>query len=64
MKLKEVVVSGITHNADPKGDYQFPLEQISLTYGAIEKTYTQQKADGKAGGNVAAKWNVAKGTAA
>ena len=64
IKLKEVVISGITHNADPKGDYQFPLEQVSMTFGAIEKTYTQQKADGKAGGNVAAKWNVAKGAAA
>lgn len=64
VKLKEVVISSINHVADPKGDYQFPMEQISMTYGAIEKTYTQQKADGKAGGNVAAKWNVAKGAAA
>jgi len=63
-KLKEVVISGINHVANPKGELQFPMEQISLTYGAIEITYTQQKADGKAGGNVAAKWNVAKGTAA
>jgi len=63
-KLKEVIISGIDHHADPKGEYQFPVEQVRMTFGAIEYTYTQQKPDGKAGGNVAAKWNVAKGAAA
>jgi type VI secretion system secreted protein Hcp len=64
IKLKEVVISGFDHHGDPKGEYQFPIEQIRMTFGAIEKIYTQQKADGKPGGNVAAKWNVAKGAAA
>lgn len=64
IKLKEVLISGVIHSADPKGTNQFPTETIKMTYGAIEWTYTQQKPDGKAGGNVAAKWNLAKGAAA
>ena len=36
----------------------------SFTYGAIEWTYTKQKPDGTAAGNVAAKWSVAQGAAA
>lgn len=64
IKLKEVLISGVEHNGDPTTAYQFPVETIRMTFGAIEKTYTQQKADGKAGGNVAAKWNVSQGAAA
>jgi type VI secretion system secreted protein Hcp len=64
IKLKEVMISGVIHNADPTGDAQFPTETISMTYGAIEYTYTKQKPDGTASGNVAAKWNVAQGAAA
>jgi len=64
IKLKEVMISGITHNADPTGPAQFPSETVNLTYGAIEYTYTKQKPDGTASGNVAAKWNVAQGAAA
>jgi len=63
-KLKEVMISGISHNGDPTGDAQFPTETISMTYGAIEHTYTKQKPDGSAAGQVAAKWNVAQGVAA
>jgi bacteriocin-like protein len=33
----------------------------SLSYGAIEWTYTKQKPDGTAAGNVAAKWSLAQG---
>jgi bacteriocin-like protein len=36
----------------------------SFTYGAIEWTYTKQKPDGTAAGNVAAKWSVAQGAVA
>jgi type VI secretion system secreted protein Hcp len=64
IKLKEVMISGMTHVADPKAEHQFPTEQIRMTFGAIEKTYVQQKPDGTAGGNVAAKWNVSQGAAA
>jgi len=63
-KLKEVLISGVIQNGDPKGTDQFPTETIKMTYGAIEWTYTKQKADGSAAGNVAAKWNVAQGAAA
>lgn len=64
IKLKEVLISGISHIGDPKGTNQFPSEEVRMTFGAIEKTYTQQKPDGKAGGNVAAKWNLSQGAAA
>jgi len=64
IKLKEVLISGIEHVGDPKGVNQFPSEEIRMTFGAIEKTYVQQKPDGKAGGNVAAKWNLSQGAAA
>ena len=43
------------------------LNQVSggsLTYGSIEWTYTKQKPDGSAAGNVAAKWSVAQGAVA
>src|SRR6516164_11618632 len=36
IKLKEVLISGVIHDADPKGDSQFPSETINMTYGAIE----------------------------
>lgn len=64
IKLKEVLISGISHIGDPKGVNQFPSEAVKMTFGAIEKTYTQQKPDGKAGGQLAAKWNVSQGAAA
>jgi type VI secretion system secreted protein Hcp len=64
IKLKEVMISGVIHNADPTGESQFPTETVNMTYGAVEYTYTKQKPDGTASGNVAAKWNVAQGAAA
>lgn len=64
VKMKEVLVSGIVHDGDPKGEAQFPAEKVKLTYGSIEWTYTKQKPDGSAGGNVAAKWSLAEGAAA
>ncbi len=64
VKLKEVLISGVTANGTPAGDHGFPTENVSMVYGAIEWTYTKQKPDGTAGGNVAAKWNVAQGAAA
>ena len=60
-KLKEVLISGVISNGDPKGATGFPTETINMTYGAIEWTYTKQKPDGTAAGNVATKWNVAQG---
>jgi type VI secretion system secreted protein Hcp len=63
-KLKEVLISGVLHDGNPTGPAQFPTEIIRMTYGAIEWTYTKQKPDGTAAGNVAAKWSVAQGAAA
>lgn len=64
VKLKEVLISGVSTLGDPLGTHGFPKETVKMVYGAIEWTYTKQKADGTAGGNVAAKWNVAQGAAA
>ena len=63
-KMKEVLISGVISNGDSTGTAQFPTETIKLTYGTIEWTYTKQKPDGSAAGNVAAKWSVAEGVAA
>jgi type VI secretion system secreted protein Hcp len=64
IKLKEVLISGVNTISDANAQPQFPSEAISLTYGAIEWTYTKQKPDGTAAGNVAAKWNLSKGAEA
>ncbi len=64
IKFKEVLISGVIANGDPKGGYGFPTETVKLTYGAIEWTYTKQKPDGTAGGNIAAKWSLSQGAAA
>jgi len=63
-KLKEVLISGVTHNGDPAGEEQFPTETIQMTYGGIEWTYTKQDATGAAKGNVASKWSVTQGAVA
>jgi len=63
-KLKEVLISGVLHNGDPNGAAQFPTETVKMTYGSIGWTYTKQKADGTAAGNVAANWNVSQGASA
>jgi len=64
VKLKEVLISGVIANGSPKGDQGFPTETVKMTYGAIEWTYTKQKPDGSAAGQVAAKWSMAEGAAA
>ncbi len=64
VKLKDTLISGVVTNGNPSGQHGFPTETVSLVYGAIEWTYTKQKPDGTAGGNVAAKWNVSQGAAA
>lgn len=64
VKLKEVLISGVVSAGHPTGDAGFPTETVKMTYGAIEWTYTKQKPDGSAGGNVAAKWSLAQGAVA
>jgi type VI secretion system secreted protein Hcp len=63
IKLKENMISRVLHDATPASDAQFPTEMIGIVFGAIEYTYTKQKPDGTAGGNVASKWKVAEGGA-
>jgi type VI secretion system secreted protein Hcp len=63
-KLKEVLISGVISNGDPKGGQSFPTETIKMTYGAIEWTYTRQKPDGSAAGTVTANWSVSQGVVA
>lgn len=63
-KLKEVLISGVASNGDTSGASQFPTETVNLSYGSIEWTYTKQKADGTAAGNVAGKWSVSQGAVA
>ena len=63
-KLKEVMISGVISNGNPLGPEKFPTETVRMVYGAIEWTYTKQKPDGSAAGNVAAKWSLAQGAAA
>lgn len=64
IKLKEVLISGVDQHGTPTGDSKFPTEVVRMTFGAVQWTYTKQKPDGTAGGNVAAKWSVAQGAAA
>jgi len=64
VKLREVLVTGVATNGDSKADQVAPTEIVSMTFGAIEWTYTKQKPDGSAGGNVSAQWSVVKGAAA
>ncbi|MDR3087623.1 MAG: type VI secretion system tube protein Hcp [Azoarcus sp.] len=63
VKLEQVLVSKV----EPKGaanDDGFPSERISLSYGTIKWTYTQQaRADGTGSGNIATGWDLTKNMA-
>ena len=63
-KLKEVMISGVISNGNASVSPGFPTETVNMTYGAIEWTYTKQKPDGTAAGNVATKWSVSQGAVA
>ncbi|MGZ9708511.1 Hcp family type VI secretion system effector [Pseudomonas sp. GNP013] len=52
--LEEVIISDYSHSAADG----VPTETISLNYGRIKTTYTQQKrGDGSGGGNVTGGWD-------
>lgn len=57
IKLEQVLISKVAPSgAAGEG---FPSEKVSLSYGKIKWTYTQQKrADGAGGGNVSAGWDL------
>lgn len=59
IKMEQVLVSKVEENGASTGDSGFPSEKISLSYGKIKWTYTQQKReDGSGGGNVSAGWDL------
>lgn len=59
IKLEQVLISAVTENGASTGESGFPSETVSLSYGKIKWTYTQQKRqDGSAGGNVSAGWDL------
>jgi bacteriocin-like protein len=52
-------------NTAATGEHELNEAELNhVSGGGIEWTYTKQKPDGTAAGNVAAKWNVAQGHAA
>ncbi len=74
VKLKEVMVSSVQAvmpdltsapvlTAASSPSVMVLQEKVSFYYGAIEWTYTKQKPDGSAGGNVSAKWDLQRNAA-
>lgn len=62
VNLEEIIISSVQHGSDSGKD--LPTEGLTLNYGKIEWTYTQQKRkDGSGGGNVTAKYDVTAGKA-
>lgn len=58
-KLTNVIVSSVRPSGSAQGGESLPLEEVTLNYGKIELTYTQQKReDGSGGGNVSAGWDL------
>jgi type VI secretion system secreted protein Hcp len=54
VKMEQVVISSARPSGKSEGSDGFPTEKISLNFGKVKWTYTQQKrADGSGGGNVA-----------
>ncbi|MFJ3486869.1 Hcp family type VI secretion system effector [Pseudomonas sp. NPDC090202] len=54
IQLEEVLISSFSHN----GDSGEPLEVISLNFGRINTTYTQQsRTTGQASGNICGGWD-------
>lgn len=59
IKLEQVLISSVSESGSSSGESGFPADAISLSYGKIKWTYTQQKReDGSAGGNVSAGWDL------
>jgi type VI secretion system secreted protein Hcp len=59
VKLEQVVISSARPSGKSEGSDGFPTERVSLNFGKVKWTYTQQKrADGSGGGNVAGGWDL------
>ena len=65
IKLEQVVVSSVDVSGSSASESGFPTESISLNYGKIKWTYTQQRRnDGSGGGNVISGWDLTANKAA
>jgi len=63
-KLSQCMITGVSPGGSAQGGESLPLEEVTITYGKIEWTYTQQKrSDGTGGGKVAAGWDCTKNKA-
>ena len=59
VKMEQVVISKAHPSGKSEGSDGFPTERVSLNFGKVKWTYTQQKrADGSGGGNVAGGWDL------
>jgi len=59
VKMEQVVISSARPSGKSEGSDGFPTEKVSLNFGKVKWTYTQQKrADGSGGGNVAGGWDL------
>jgi type VI secretion system secreted protein Hcp len=71
VEMNQVLISSVSPQTTPhdktaggKASSDLPTESVSLNYGTIKWTYTQQKrADGSKGGNVAGGWDLSTGKA-
>jgi type VI secretion system secreted protein Hcp len=61
LKVKDAMISSVKQDGSPTSSAQFPVEVVGIVFGSIEWTYTKQKPDGTAGGNVAGTWSLANG---
>jgi len=58
MILSDILVTSFSQGASAGGADLRPIEQISLSFGKVEMTYTTQNADGSPGGAVSAFWDI------
>lgn len=63
IEVNDVFVSRFTHLGTFSGDADLPIEEIRMDFADITDTYTQQKPDGSAGGNVEFGWDRLNGAA-
>ena len=60
-EFEELYVDNIQWSGSEGGD-NIPMESVSMSYGKVVITYTEQKPDGTAGGDHVGSWDVRTGT--
>lgn len=59
VKMDHCIISSYRPSGSAQGGATLPLEEVSINYGKIAWTYTQQKrTDGSGGGQVATGWDL------